>query len=92
MRPTVLVLGGACLVAAACGPKGNAESGAAADSTAVTDSVARPDSSAQPQRDSTAPASAGTKAPTVGRDSAFGPKFVIDSTGRVTPIEGRKKP
>ncbi len=36
---------------------------------------------------------AGTKAqsPYLGRDSAYGPKFTLDSTGKVVPIE-KKKP
>lgn len=91
--------------AAACGPRGSAAGDAAADSSAVADSVAPPDSLAA-RADSTAtdadsgstkarapaPTSAETKAPTVGRDSAFGPKFVVDSTGKVTPIGTKKKP
>jgi hypothetical protein len=64
----------------ACGPKGSAPGDAAAGSSAVADSVTIPDSSA-PRRDTVA-----------GRDSAFPPKFVIDSAGKVTPVPKSKKP
>jgi hypothetical protein len=40
--------------------------------------------------DSTPPAPK-APAPHVGRDSAFGPTFTVDSTGKVTPIV-KKKP
>ncbi len=45
-------------------------------------------------RDSTASMSASKAprpAPYIGRDSAFGPTFTVDSTGKVTPIVPAKK-
>ena len=103
----IMLVAGLVGGSAACGPRGSAAGDAAADSSAVADSVA-PSDSVAPRADSTAtdadsastkapapspaPTSAETKAPTVGRDSAFGPKFVVDSTGKVTPIGTKKKP
>jgi hypothetical protein len=83
-----------------------ADSAATADSVTIPDSTApRADSSARPvdpaaplpdsaagKAPAPAPTSAGTMAPGVGRDSAFGPKFLIDSAGRVTPVGAKKKP
>jgi hypothetical protein len=98
-----VALAGLVVGATACGPKGSASDDEVADSTAVSDSVTIPDSTA-PRVDSStsrvdstapkapAPTSAGAKAPTVGRDSAFGPKFLIDSAGNVTPVGAKKKP
>ncbi|MHB1296984.1 MAG: hypothetical protein ACYC0B_00525 [Gemmatimonadaceae bacterium] len=60
-------------VAAACDPRPS--EGAKAPEVRST-SIPVPDSA--PPRDSI-----------IGRDSAFGPRFRIDSTGRITPI---KKP
>jgi hypothetical protein len=41
----------------------------------------------------TTPSSAAVKpapAPYIGRDSAFGPTYEVDSTGKVTPIRVKK--
>lgn len=65
-------------------------------SSAMTDSTSASVAGGQ------APAKASTKTPTktptkppapplTGYDSAFGPTFTVDSTGKVTPI-GKKKP
>ncbi len=58
-------------------------------------SVMRPAGAAASQvRDSTASMSASKAprpAPYIGRDSAFGPTFTVDSTGKVTPIVPAKK-
>ena len=90
----------ALIAAAACAPKGDAD--VSADSTAV----ALPAESAVTVRDSatgrdtaaakskgTSPGTTtpGTTTPIVGRDSAFGPTYMIDSTGKLIPIQ-KKKP
>jgi len=102
LRPIVLMLAAAAV--AACGPKGQQAGQGTADSTAMStpladstgarDSVGAAPSTAPAVRDSTAPKSAG-KAPRaepyIGYDSAFGPSFTVDSTGKITPIVPAKK-
>ncbi|MCE9600900.1 MAG: hypothetical protein K8S21_01635 [Gemmatimonadetes bacterium] len=90
-RPTVLVL--AIVAVAACGPKGQQAGQGAADSTSIgnafTDSANARDSigPAVPADSVAAPAGGAY----IGRDSAFGPTFTVDSTGKVTPIVPPKK-
>lgn len=92
-----IMLAPAIVVLAACAPKGPQPGQASADSTAavVTDSAMVADSGGlAPSTDSTASKSTGA-APRggqyIGRDSAFGPTFTVDSTGKVTPIAPAKK-
>lgn len=102
MRASVWIVGG--LLVLGCG-RGSAARDRAADSTSAEVPVVPTDSSS-PQPDSTripvagpgtstkTPAKASTKqpgTPLTGYDSAFGPTFTVDSTGKVTPI-GKKKP
>ena len=67
----------AVLLAAACSPKGDPERNAA-DSTVVVDSAA------------VAPATDGKAPPVIGRDSAFGPRYMVDSTGKLIPLPIKK--
>ena len=106
LRQSLLVP--AVVVLAACGPKGPQAGQVRADSTAaaVTDSAMSSDSSRlAPSADSVVPASTTTSTTSkatstatgvpqyIGRDSAFGPTFTVDSTGKVTPIiPAKKKP
>lgn len=80
------------------GPSPSAASSAdsTAESTSAPGAVGLAGSSASQLRDSTVSKSA-SKAPRaepyIGRDSAFGPTFTVDSTGKVTPIiPAKKKP
>lgn len=84
------------LVLGACAPKGEtASEGSASDSTAVAPVLTSPASAIT---DSATKANATTKAGTtpakpsgiVGRDSAFGPSFIVDSTGKMVPIPAKK--
>ena len=79
-RAVLLAVSGCLGGLVACRPKGSDDAGAVADSTAVADSVA-PDSLASR-----------TDSITARRDSAFPPKFLIDSAGKVTPVPKSKKP
>lgn len=96
MRRFVGVAAG--LLVLGCG-RGSAARDRATDSTTVVAPPVQPDSSTLPQKASaSAPTNAATKTPTkaaaaplTGYDSAFGPTFTVDSTGKVTPI-GKKKP
>ncbi len=93
MRVPVCLVG--ALVLLGCG-RGAAERPAAADSTAVapaaapvgTPAAAPAVVPASPAGSS--PSKAADPAP-IGRDSAFGPSFTVDSTGKVTPIGTPKK-
>lgn len=100
---SVLVLA----VLAACAPKEQEAAPATADSTAspsaFTDSANARDSigplrtadstAGVTLRDSTGSESSVKPAAGayIGRDSAFGPTFTVDSTGKVTPIAPAKK-
>ena len=91
------------LVLGACAPKGEAASEESArDSTSALDSTIAASVMSSPSAvliDSASRAKALTKAGTisekqsgiVGRDSAFGPTFIVDSTGKMVPIP-KKKP
>ncbi len=84
---------------AACSPKGGA-AGGSADSTATVasestatvrdsatrDSVPRTDTTGAKSK-ATAPTKAGA---VIGRDSAFGPKYIVDSTGKLIPIPQKR--
>jgi hypothetical protein len=93
------------LLATACGRAKNETSDAAPVDTAVTSPAmpivdsAAPTTDAAPstptpvQPSTTTPSSAAVKpapAPYIGRDSAFGPTYEVDSTGKVTPIRVKK--
>ena len=94
-------------IAAACAPKSADEGAQApsADSAAalrLIDSlkaVARDSIAARDSAASKAPTKTPTKTPTnapaagkiIGRDSAFGPTYTVDSTGKVVPIVPAKK-
>lgn len=93
----------ALVLAIGCG-RGPSGQGGAADSTAASPAPVDPGSvvPATPLDSSspvaaTAPAKAPGKVPASAAstppayDSAFGPSFTVDSTGKVTPI-GKKKP
>ena len=79
------------LLAAACGG-GSAPRSDAPDSTAAVAPAMAPEKAPAlpplkaPTKASTAPAS-----PHIGYDSAYGPTFTVDSTGKVTRIP-KKKP
>jgi hypothetical protein len=104
-RPLPLLLS-VLLLGAACGRAKNETADAAPVDTAVTspatpivDSAAAPTTGAAPstptpvQPSTTTPSSAAAKpapAPYIGRDSAFGPTYEVDSTGKVTPIRVKK--
>ncbi len=86
---------GIVLIATACGPKGESEgSSATADTTrAAADSSTPPGTSPTPADSVTGgetPSPAGTTAPAIGRDSAFGPKFIMDSTGKMVPVPTKR--
>jgi hypothetical protein len=92
------------LVASACGAKGKAADGdaalgASADSSPAVSPPPESASMAMPvSRDSTkagagstAAQKAAAKAPDViGHDSAFGPKYMVDSTGKLVPIPTKR--
>ena len=95
----------ALTLVAGCGPKGSAADGTA-DSTVVAtpvdsgtkadsmvaDSTARPDSG-MTQAPTKSPSTSPTKTTTgVGHDSAFGPRFLVDSTGKLTRVPEKKRP
>ena len=87
------------IVLSGCGPRGNGAAGTADSTAAAPAAAAAADSAADSAAtDSTAdsmpapPKTADTPAPTLGRDSAFGPKYLVDSTGKLIPIGERKKP
>ncbi|MDA1080131.1 MAG: hypothetical protein O2973_00420 [Gemmatimonadetes bacterium] len=92
MRATIAA--GTLLFAAACG--GNkAPAADAASASPPTPSAVVLDSTMMPTADTAAPAGSKSATPTKSnsagdgerRDSAFGPKFAVDSTGKVTPIK-----
>lgn len=102
MRGFAWIAGGVLMLG--CG-QGSAARDRAADSTMAVVPTGGIDSSS-PQSDSSvipiaggklptkSPAKSSTKAPAgplTGYDSAFGPTFTVDSTGKVTPIV-KKKP
>lgn len=87
------------VVATACSPKGRAGEGTGDSVAVATPAGAATDPKAGEIRDTTRRADSGaTKAPpvppkvapTMGRDSAFGPKFGVDSTGKITPLPPKK--
>lgn len=94
----------AALVLGACAPKGEtASEGSTSDSTAAyaMDSTAAAAMMTMPgstlrdsltKVDSTAKAAKTPAKQTgiVGRDSAFGPTFIVDSTGKMVPIPTKK--
>ena len=103
MLRTRLVLAALGTATVACAPKPAPES-AGADTTAAP-AAAVPDTTTRDSlvRDTAAAAASTTKdsvktsgtksSPYIGHDSAYGPKFTIDSTGKITPIApATKKP
>lgn len=102
--PRASALLAALTLVAACGPKGNAadrtadstavaapaDSGTKGDST-VADSLARPDSG-MTRAPTKSPSSTPTTTTGVGHDSAFGPRFLVDSTGKLTRVPEKKRP
>ena len=99
-----LVVSALLAVTVACGKRSSEVGHGAADSTEATSPVAAPagrgvgdsvaaDSLRADSTSTQAPATASSKTPPplTGYDSAFGPRFTVDSTGKVTPI-GKKKP
>lgn len=86
------------LVIAACGPRGGADDASAdstatvetVDSVAVADSTRADSASADSTRRPVAPAPGAAKAPIIGRDSAFGPRYLVDSTGKLIPVPTKK--
>lgn len=83
----------------ACSPRGGSE-GQAADSTAVAAPAPPPAATADSlaaKADSTGRAdtltkakAAAPKAPVIGRDSAYGPRYMVDSTGKLVPIPQKR--
>jgi hypothetical protein len=96
-RTSASAIVSALTLVAACGPKGSAAD-RTADSTAVVapaDSGTKADSTAADpsERPDSVMSQTPTKATTgVGRDSAFGPRFLVDSTGKLTRIPEKKRP
>ena len=94
----------AALVLGACAPKGeSASEGSARDSTAasamdsttaaaamLTPAPALIDSATKTTATSKAAKTPAKQTDIVGRDSAFGPTFIVDSTGKMVPIPTKK--